>query len=77
MKSSAKLGLVAAIGLVGSIVLGSAPGVAHHSASMFDQSKTVTLTGTVVEVRWTNPHVTLLVNGKVSEPIRTRTGCSK
>jgi hypothetical protein len=67
MNSFAKLGVGAAIGLVGGIVLGSAPGVAHHSASMFDSSKTVTLTGTVVEVRWTNPHVTLLVNGKVNE----------
>jgi hypothetical protein len=29
--------------------------------------KTLTLTGSVVEVRWTNPHVTLLVNGKANE----------
>ncbi len=34
---------------------------AHHSASMFDQTKSVTLTGTVVEVRWTNPHGTILI----------------
>jgi hypothetical protein len=67
MKSFVKLGIGAVIGLVGGIVLGSAPSVAHHSASMFDATKTVTLTGTVVEVRWTNPHVTLLVNGKASE----------
>jgi hypothetical protein len=40
---------------------------AHHSASMFDQTKSVTLTGTVVEVRWTNPHVTILIEGKASE----------
>ena len=39
---------------------------AHHSTTMFDHSKTVTITGTVVELRWTNPHVSLLVNGTVN-----------
>jgi uncharacterized protein DUF6152 len=29
---------------------------AHHSNAMFDSQKTVTLTGTVKEFRWTNPH---------------------
>lgn len=33
------------------------PALAHHSFTMFDQSKTVTLPGTVKEFRWTNPHV--------------------
>ena len=31
--------------------------LAHHSFTMFDQSKTVTLRGTVKDFRWTNPHV--------------------
>jgi len=31
--------------------------LAHHSFTMFDQSKTVTLIGTVKDFRWTNPHV--------------------
>jgi hypothetical protein len=31
--------------------------LAHHSFAMFDQSKTVTLQGTVKDFRWTNPHV--------------------
>jgi Family of unknown function (DUF6152) len=30
---------------------------AHHSFAMFDQSKKVTLQGTVRDFRWTNPHV--------------------
>jgi len=38
------------------------PVSAHHTASMFDSNKTVELTGTVTEVRWTNPHVNVLVN---------------
>jgi len=29
---------------------------AHHSFAMFDQTKTVTLKGAVVEFQWTNPH---------------------
>ena len=29
---------------------------AHHSYAMFDRNKTVTLTGTIREFRWTNPH---------------------
>jgi len=32
------------------------PVAAHHSFAMFDQSKTVTLTGTVTQFQWTNPH---------------------
>jgi hypothetical protein len=34
----------------------AAPALAHHSFAMFDASKTVTLTGTVKEFEWTNPH---------------------
>jgi len=30
---------------------------AHHSFAMFDRTKLVTLTGTIKEVQWTNPHV--------------------
>jgi uncharacterized protein DUF6152 len=29
---------------------------AHHSPAMFDNSKQLTLTGTVREFQWTNPH---------------------
>jgi hypothetical protein len=32
------------------------PALAHHSMAMFDQTKTVTLSGTVREFQWTNPH---------------------
>jgi len=40
---------------------------AHHSSTMFDHSKTLTIKGTVVELRWVNPHVTVTVNGSHSE----------
>lgn len=32
------------------------PAFAHHSGSMFDPTKTVTLEGTVKEFQYTNPH---------------------
>jgi hypothetical protein len=39
----------------------SAPAVAHHSHSMFDDSSEVTISGVVSAIRYTNPHVYLLV----------------
>jgi hypothetical protein len=38
------------------VALGAGEAVAHHSPVMFDQTKQVTLTGTVREFQWTNPH---------------------
>ena len=32
------------------------PASAHHSFAMFDHNKTTTLTGTVKEFEWINPH---------------------
>ena len=40
---------------------------AHHSTTMFDQTKTMTINGEVMELRWVNPHVSLSVNGIVKE----------
>lgn len=39
----------------------AAPAFAHHSFSMFDADKTVTLSGTVKEFEWTNPHAWLRI----------------
>jgi hypothetical protein len=62
--------LLKAAGVI-SVLAASAAGIhsvaAHHSTTMFDHAKTVTLTGTVVELRWVNPHVTLLVNGIIKD----------
>lgn len=33
-----------------------APALAHHSFAMFDNNKSLTLTGTVKEFEWVNPH---------------------
>jgi Family of unknown function (DUF6152) len=39
----------------------SANGSAHHSYAMFDGSQIRTITGTVAQVEWVNPHVFLWV----------------
>ena len=38
------------------IALGAGTTLAHHSPVMFDQAQRLTLTGTVREFQWTNPH---------------------
>ncbi len=41
------------------------PAVAHHSLTAeFDTDRTVTLTGTITEMKWTNPHAWLYINVK-------------
>ena len=42
-------------------VLASLPLFAHHSFAMFELTKNVTYTGTVVEYRWQNPHTHIIV----------------
>jgi hypothetical protein len=37
------------------------PAAAHHSASMFDDTKVVELKGTVKELQWANPHIWLQI----------------
>jgi hypothetical protein len=41
------------------VMAGGAPGVAHHSLTPFDETRSVTLQGVVTSVEWTNPHVYL------------------
>jgi Family of unknown function (DUF6152) len=49
------------------VVLGAAAGIqsvsAHHSTTMFDYSQSLTVEGIVKELRWVNPHVSLLIFG--------------
>ena len=42
----------------------SSPMLAHHSMAIYDQTRAVTLTGTVTEFRLTNPHMQLLFDVK-------------
>lgn len=41
----------------------AAPAAAHHGTSVnYDQSRTITISGTVTEFHWRNPHSTLFVD---------------
>jgi len=52
---------VAIIALASTMGLAALPALAHHSGAMFDSNKTVTLSGTVKEFQYTNPHAWLVV----------------
>ena len=45
-----------------SLAIVSAPALAHHSAAMFEEKKTITVEGVVKEFQFTNPHSWLLVD---------------
>jgi hypothetical protein len=52
-------------GLMALAALLALPVLAHHSFAMFDQSKQVTLVGTVKEFQWTNPHAFIHIEATV------------
>jgi len=58
---------------LGGVAAGISSVAAHHSTTMFDHSKTLTINGTVVELRWVNPHVSLSVNGTIKDSEETGT----
>jgi hypothetical protein len=46
-------------------LLAGVPVSAHHSfAAEFDRERTITVTGTLQKLEWTNPHARLYVEGK-------------
>jgi len=66
-----KLSIAASIAAL-SVAALAGPALAHHSGSMFDPTKTVTLEGTVKEFQYTNPHSWLEImvvgpDGKATE----------
>ena len=64
----AKIVLLLSIVVIASVAV---PALAHHSATMFESEKTITVEGVVKQFQFTNPHSWLLVdvkdkNGKVT-----------
>jgi len=50
---------------VASLLASAVPALAHHSLTAeFDTDRTVSLTGTITEMKWTNPHAWLYINVK-------------
>jgi hypothetical protein len=63
MKQTAKLAIAC---VLGGLVSTMHAALAHHSTTMFDHTKVVSITGTVREVHWTNPHVAIFVYGTLA-----------
>lgn len=57
-------GRLAAIAVL--LAAGAVMAPAHHSFALFDGTRAVTLTGTITEFRWTNPHC--LIRMTVRDP---------
>lgn len=56
-------------GLVGiAFILAAGTAWAHHSpSSIFDMSKPFTLTGTLTQVEWVNPHIAIYIDAKKAD----------
>jgi hypothetical protein len=48
--------------LAAGLVLPAVSALAHHSAAMFEEDRTIELNGTVREFQWTNPHIWIQLN---------------
>ena len=55
---------IAVIAIAGTLSLSALPVLAHHSGTMFEPTKMVTINGTVKEFEYANPHAWLLVDVK-------------
>ena len=55
---------LAFLAVAAALLVFSGPMLAHHSMAMYDQTREVTVTGTVTEFRLTNPHIQLLFDVK-------------
>ena len=53
--------------VVGAVALAAGTAQAHHSFAMFDMTKEVTVSGTVRQFQWTNPHAYIQVVAKDAE----------
>ena len=62
-----KLNNLASLAILSLAATLSTQALAHHSTTMFDREKVFTITGTVQEVQWTNPHVAIFVSGLVGD----------
>jgi uncharacterized protein DUF6152 len=63
MKKLASATLRIALGIAG-MALCANSAVSHHSEAMFDPDRVVTVTGTVTEFQYVNPHVWLFVQAR-------------
>jgi hypothetical protein len=60
MRNKARIISLAAVSLWAFTI----PLLAHHGSAVFDETKTVTVTGTVTDYVWANPHVYVKLDAK-------------
>lgn len=60
MRNKVLLSLIA----VGIVLTLSAPVFAHHGSAAYETSKTITITGTVTDFQFVNPHVLISLDAK-------------
>ena len=58
---------LAFLAVAAGLLMVSGPTFAHHSTAIYDQTREITLTGTVTEFRLTNPHVQILFDVKTDQ----------
>jgi len=58
---------LAVLAVAAGLLMGSRSTSAHHSMAMYDQTREITLTGTVTEFRLTNPHIQILFDVKTDQ----------
>ncbi len=71
MSARRSRGAAGAAAVLATLAAGASTALAHHSATMFEETKTITVQGVVKELQYSNPHSWLLVdvtdaNGKVT-----------
>ena len=66
----AAIRMFTALGVVGA--LASSDAAAHHSRALYDTTKEVVIEGTVAELEWRNPHVSLTVETKSADGTAVR-----
>jgi uncharacterized protein DUF6152 len=63
MKTRTRAIVTAVLLALGTLVLSSAPAMAHHGTGIsYDQNATITIKGTVTEFAWKNPHSQLYID---------------
>ena len=61
-----QLASVGAVALALAVGVASEPSLAHHSFAMFDMTREVTVSGTIKQFQWTNPHAYIQLVAKDS-----------
>jgi hypothetical protein len=56
--------LISALISLGILGILSGPAFAHHGAAAYDMSKSITVTGTVTDFQFVNPHVLIAMDAK-------------